>query len=273
VPSDKRQRQRENSRAREQAAIAAQARRKRRNQGVAVVVGAIVVVALLFLFGPLGGSDDNSPKKKTAAVTTTTKKSTATTAANVGDPNSCPPAEGTPTAYRSFPSAPKMCIDVNKKYDALVKTDAGEFTMQLDPKVAPKTVNSFVFLARNHFYDGVIYHRVIPGFMVQGGDPEGSGGGGPGYSIPDEFSANHKFAVGDVAMAKTSAANSGGSQFFVVTGPQGESLPPQYTWFGTVTKGMDVVKKIEGDGNADLSSNGVPPKVTHKMISVTITEE
>ena len=136
-------------------------------------------------------------------------------------------------------------------------------------------MNNFVFLARNHFYDGVIYHRVIPGFMVQGGDPEGTGSGGPGYSIPDEFSTDHKFAVGDVAMAKTPAPNSGGSQFFVVIGPQGESLPPQYTWFGKVVDGIETVEKIESDGdeNADADGTGTVLKATHHIVSVTITEE
>ena len=215
--------------------------------------------------------DDNS--KNASANSTTTSLTPTTLALRKGDPNTCPPTAGTSKRFSIFETAPKMCIDAAKTYDATVKTDVGTYTVHLDPTVAPQTVNSFVFLARNHFYDGVIYHRVIPGFMIQGGDPEGTGSGGPGYSIPDEFSPDHKFAVGDLAMAKTTAPNSGGSQFFVVTGPQGESLPPQYTWFGTVTSGLDVVKAIEEDGNSDPAAGGVPPKVTHKIISVTITEE
>ncbi len=104
--------------------------------------------------------------------------------------------------------------------------------------------------------------------MIQGGDPTGSGSGGPGYNLPDEFQPGYKFVVGDVAMAKTASPNSAGSQFFVVIGPQGEALPAEYTPFGRVTYGLDVVQKIEGDGSPDGA-----PKVVHKIISVKITEE
>ncbi|HUR78381.1 MAG TPA: peptidylprolyl isomerase [Acidimicrobiales bacterium] len=260
MPSDKRQRQRENSLARQQAIAAAEQQAKRRRQIIGVVAGAIAIVGALYFFGPLGGSDDDD-SSATSTTTTTRAKSSKV---------ACPPKEGTAERTTTFAAAPKGCIDVDKSYSALIKTDAGDVTVELDPKIAPETVNSFVFLARNRFYEGLTFHRVLKNFMIQGGDPEGTGGGGPGYTIPDEFSPKHKFRVGDIAMAKTAAPDSGGSQFFVVIGPQGEALPPQYTFFGRVTSGLDVVKAIEADG---AESDPNPPAVVHKIVSVTITEE
>ena len=111
-------------------------------------------------------------------------------------------------------AAPTTVIDPSRSYTATIKTDKGDITVQLDPKTAPVTVNSFVFLACSGFYDGVTFHRVLPGFVAQGGDPTGTGSGGPGYTIPDEFS-NVPFEKGTLGMAKTSAPNSGGSQFFI----------------------------------------------------------
>ncbi|MEY2399176.1 MAG: hypothetical protein QOJ00_2350, partial [Actinomycetota bacterium] len=205
MPSDKRQRQRENSRARQEALIAAQARRKRRNQIAAVVAAIAVVAAVLFYVSR--GNDDNTKVSAGKSTTTAVKKksSTTTAAAGVGDPNTCPPADGTSKQFRSFPSAPKMCIDTAKKYTADVKTDIGNFTITFDAKEAPKTVNNFVFLARNRFYDNTIFHRVIPDFVDQGGSPDGTGGGGPGYQFEDEIPAGYKYQIGDIAMANSGA--------------------------------------------------------------------
>jgi cyclophilin family peptidyl-prolyl cis-trans isomerase len=239
---------------------AAAARSKRRRQTAAVIAGTLAIVALLYFFGPLGGSDDNND--------TASKASTSTTA-NAAAPK-CPPAAGTAERTTTFKAAPRMCIDKNKNYNALIKTDAGDVTVKLDAKAAPVTVNNFVFLARNHYYDGIVFHRVIKNFMIQGGDPEGTGSGGPGYTIPDEFSKDHKFKVGDIAMAKTAAPDSGGSQFFIVIGPQGEALPAEYAYFGHVTEGLDIVHAIEADG---ADADPTPPAVKHQIVSVTITEE
>jgi cyclophilin family peptidyl-prolyl cis-trans isomerase len=147
-----------------------------------------------------------------------------------------------------------------------VETDVGTFNVALDAKAAPKTVNNFVFLAREHFYDGVTFHRVIPGFVVQGGDPQGNGSGGPGYKFADELPKAGAYKVGSLAMAN-SGPNTNGSQFFIITGSQGTQLPPNYSLFGNVNSGMDVVKNIEAGG----SSSGTPTTV-HKMTRVTITE-
>ena len=139
--------------------------------------------------------------------------------------------------------------------------------MELDPRLAPRTVNNFVFLARNRYYDGITFHRVIPDFVVQGGDPLGDRTGGPGYTIPDELPEAGAYAVGSVAMANQSAPDTGGSQFFIVTGSRGVALPPEYSLFGSVVEGMDVVKAIEAVGSAD----GTPTEVV-TMNSIEITE-
>jgi cyclophilin family peptidyl-prolyl cis-trans isomerase len=125
-----------------------------------------------------------------------------------------------------------------------------------------------VFLSRYRAYEDVPFHRVIPGFVVQGGDVEsGSGSGGPGYEYADELPEKGQYEIGSVAMAN-SGPNTNGSQFFVVTGDQGVQLPPNYSLFGKVTEGMDVVKKIEADGSA-----GGTPTVVHKIVKVTIDEK
>ena len=149
---------------------------------------------------------------------------------------------------------------------AKVETDAGAFTIELDPGKAPVTVNNFVSLARFHYYDGIVFHRVIPGFVIQGGDPQGTGTGGPGYQFADELPRQGEYRVGSLAMAN-SGRDTNGSQFFVITGDQGVALPPNYALFGQVTSGLDVVKKIEADGDPSGT-----PRVVHKMTKVTITE-
>jgi cyclophilin family peptidyl-prolyl cis-trans isomerase len=240
--------------------MAAVAQRRRRRTQTIVVVGAAVIIGGLLFWAQRGGDDDKT--SATAPTTSTTLKP------RKGNADECPPAKGTAKRFTTFDHAPIMCIDPAKKYTAAIKTDIGTITADLLPDVAAQTVNNFVFLARNHYYNGIVFHRVIPGFMDQTGDPLGNGTGGPGYTIPDEFSADHKFVDGDVAMAKTAAPNSGGSQFFIVDGPQGQSLPAEYTYFGHVTKGFSVVTRINKDG-----SGGGKPNVEHHMVSVTITEE
>ena len=136
-----------------------------------------------------------------------------------------------------------MTINENATYTATMKTSKGDITITLDPKKAPKTVNNFVFLSKQGYYDGLTFHRVIDGFMIQGGDPTGTGSGGPGYSFEDELPAAGEYKIGSVAMANA-GPNTNGSQFFIVTGPNGVSLPPNYSLFGQVTKGQDVAEAI-----------------------------
>jgi cyclophilin family peptidyl-prolyl cis-trans isomerase len=184
----------------------------------------------------------------------------------------CPKSPATELKKAKYSSAPAMTIDPSKTYTATVKTDIGTFTFALDAKNDPQTVNSFVFLAEHGFYNCVIFHRVIPQFMDQTGDPTGTGSGGPGYTIPDELPATaskaaDQYPLGSVAMANTGQPHTGGSQFFIVAGSEGESLPASYSLFGHVTSGMKVVEQINKDGSAA----GVPPDVTHRMLKVTIS--
>ena len=261
MPSEKRQRIRENQAKKAQAEAAMKRRSKTRRRIIYIVVGALIALTAIYFVSRGSSSSSSAPKTKTPTASTTT-----TTATKAIAPV-CPPAAGSATREIAFTKAPPMCINPSASYTAIVKTDVGTFDIALDAKAAPKTVNNFVFLARYHFYDGVTFHRVIPGFVVQGGDPTGTGSGGPGYTIPDELPKAGAYKIGSVAMANTGQPNSGGSQFFIVVGTQGEQLPPSYSLFGQVTSGMSVVQKIAADGGA--SPNGTP-KVVHKMISVTI---
>src|SRR5688572_28382040 len=143
-----------------------------------------------------------------------------------------------------------MNIDPKKRYTATIDTSAGTMTAELYPDDAPATVNNWVFLAREGFYEGVIFHRVIPGFMIQGGDPTGTGTGGPGYSVKAEFN-DTKHDRGVLSMARSEDPDSAGSQFFVMHARY-PSLDGQYTAFGKVTKGLEVIDKIvNAPRNAD----------------------
>jgi peptidylprolyl isomerase len=177
-----------------------------------------------------------------------------------------PAADGSSPKTQRFDGPPPMVIDPTKQYQAEVVTSKGTMTIVLDAVGAPKTVNNFVFLARWHYYDGIVFHRIIPGFMLQGGDPEGSGRGGPGYRFDDELPAPGRYEIGSLAMANA-GPNTNGSQFFIVSGPDGTSLPPSYSLFGKVVGGLDVVKAIESVG----SRSGAPSEPV-VIESVAITE-
>ncbi len=161
---------------------------------------------------------------------------------------------------------PEMTIDPSRRYTAKVATSHGAMTIALDPVAAPTTVNSFVFLARQGFYDGVVFHRIIPGFVIQGGDPTGTGTGGPGYKFDDELPPPGRYEVGSLAMANA-GPNTNGSQFFVISGPDGVRLPPQYSLFGKVVSGLDTVSTIDA-----LGTRGGTPRERVVIESVTITE-
>ena len=161
-----------------------------------------------------------------------------------------------PPTRKTYDAPPKMTIDVNKKYVATIETDKGKIVCELFPKAAPQTVNSFVFLAREHFYDGLTFHRVVKDptpFVIQGGDPNGDGSGGPGYMLPLETKDNpHLHETGALAMARTNDPNSAGSQFYITLAPvhflDPSDQSPGYTVFGQTTEGQDVADKIaKGD--------------------------
>ncbi len=219
----------------------------------ATVLAAVIVSAC-------GGSGNttSTPSPQTPA-TGGTPVAASTPAATSTQPG------GTTTTPKTYAAPPPMTIDVNKKYFATIKMDIGDIKLELFPKDAPVTVNNFVFLARNHFYDGVTFHRVIPGFVAQAGDPTGTGSGGPGYTIKDEVNAR-KFLDGTIGMAKTSAPNSAGSQWFICYAPQ-PNLDGKYTAFGQIVSGRDVLDKIMPRDPATATTPGT------KINTIVIEEQ
>ena len=168
---------------------------------------------------------------------------------------------------KKYSQAPEMSIDPSKRYTASMETTLGTIVISLDPIAAPKTVNNFVFLSEQGYYDDVIFHRIINGFMCQGGDPAGSGLGGPGYEFVDELPSSHRYVKGAVAMANR-GPNTNGSQFFICS----KDLSPKdiqtlYSIFGQVVKGLEVVVAMQ---NVAIGS-GNRPKTDVVIKSVTIT--
>ena len=162
--------------------------------------------------------------------------------------------------------APKQTVEPGEELTAVMQTSCGTFDIALDTKRAPKTTNSFAYLAEQGFYDDLDFHRIVPGFVIQGGDPLGTGTGGPGYTVVEKPPANLAYTKGTVAMAKSSAEppGSSGSQFYVVTGADA-GLPPEYALVGKVSKGLDVVERIGKLGTASEK-----PKQTVLIEEVTI---
>lgn len=219
------------------------------------------------------GSTTSTLDPNTPTTTLTPLPSTIAAATLTGD-TPCPAADGSSPRTITFAKAPPTCIDATKTYTAEVTTSKGAYTIALDPKAAPNTVNNFVVLARYHFFDNTICHRAIPAFAVQCGDPTGTGQGGPGYKFNDELPAAGSYKVGSIAMANSGpGTNTNGSQFFIITGDKGVALSPDYSLFGQVTDGLDTtVKALDALGNPDQAANGVPPLEQIIVQSVTITE-
>jgi peptidyl-prolyl cis-trans isomerase B (cyclophilin B) len=165
-------------------------------------------------------------------------------------------------------TAPTHPLDADKTYSLVVDTNCGSFTIELDPKLAPKTAASLVALAKDGYFDDTIFHRVVPGFVIQGGDPSQTGAGGPGYTTVDVPPADAKYTRGVIAMAKggTEAPGTSGSQFFVVTADDA-GLPPDYAIVGKVAEGMDAVDRIDALGVGDG-----PPSQPVVVTSVTVDE-
>jgi cyclophilin family peptidyl-prolyl cis-trans isomerase len=182
------------------------------------------------------------------------------------------PTESTTTAEKSWKTPPAMSIDTSKTYCAVVQTSKGSFTLELFAKDSPKTVNNFVFLAKNNFYNGIVFHRIIKTFMIQTGDPTGTGTGGPGYQFEDELTSPYQYEEGVVAMAN-SGPNTNGSQFFINTA-NNTPMDNLYSKFGKVVVGMDTVKKIAATPvvmGSDNQLSSPTEKVT--IDSVTIVEK
>lgn len=212
---------------------------------VFAVVAAGVVAAVLI--GQGGGSGDDTSGSGQASA------------------DGCKEVEAPEPKTTSF-EAPKQVLKKGEEATAVVKTSCGTFEIALDTERAPKTANSFAFLAEEGFYDDLTFHRVAPGFVIQGGDPEGTGTGGPGYSVDEKPPPNLSYTRGIVAMAKSSAEPPGrsGSQFYVVTAADA-GLPPEYALVGKVSKGYDVVERIDA-----LGTPSEKPKQTVLIEEMTI---
>jgi len=180
-------------------------------------------------------------------------------------PHAFPALDGSSPKTQKFNDQPEMGIDPSKRYTATMETSLGTIVIALDPIKAPKTVNNFVFLALHHYYDGIIFHRIIDGFMCQGGDPDGSGRGGPGYRFDDELPKAGQYQVGSIAMANA-GPNTNGSQFFLISGRSGVGLPPSYSLFGQIVKGLDVLDTMQHVP----TGGGDRPKTDVVIDSVTI---
>jgi cyclophilin family peptidyl-prolyl cis-trans isomerase len=197
------------------------------------------LLALALLAGCGGGGDDESAGTTEATTTTTSSSSS-------GECNEVEAPEPQPRTGKK----PTETLDASDTYELVMDTNCGSFTITLDPKQSPNTVASLVALVRAGYFDHTIFHRIVPGFVIQGGDPTATGTGGPGYSTVDKPPATAKYTHGVVAMAKTGAEAPGtsGSQFFVVTGDD-VGLPPDYAIVGKVTDGLDVVDRIGALGD------------------------
>ncbi len=273
MPTDKRQRQRQTQQERQAAIAAARKRQQTRTRAMAGGFLALVLIAGVAVL-VIPGDDKKTvsasgPTTTVAAVKKPVDLPPVPAGASVKGDTPCPPTDGSAARTTAFEKAPPLCVDAAKSYTADMQTSKGLMTITLDVKSAPKTVNNFVVLARYKYFDGIAFHRIIPGFVLQGGDPMQTGMGGPGYKFEDELPKAGSYKTGSLAMAN-SGANTNGSQFFVISGPTGTSLPPQYSLFGQVTQGLEVIKAIEDVGIAG-TQDGKPSEVV-KILSVTIKE-
>jgi cyclophilin family peptidyl-prolyl cis-trans isomerase len=215
-----------------------------------------LLVALAFVAGCGSGNDESASGTDTGTTTTAVSE-----CADVDAPAARTPEPG---------KAPSQPLDVSKTYTLVFDTSCGSFTVTLDQELAPKTSASLVALAKDGYFDDTIFHRVVPGFVIQGGDPTQTGSGGPGYSTVDIPPSDAKYTKGVVAMAKSQAEGPGtsGSQFFVVTG-EDAGLPPDYAIVGKVTEGMDTVERIDALG---IPGGDGPPTKPVVISSVTVGE-
>ncbi len=225
--------------------------------------GAASVAAMALVACSSGGTATQSPLPTPRPATTVAPTAPAAAASNSGDVAS---RDG------KYKSPPPMTIDKSKKYTATIATNKGTMKAELYADTAPVTVNNFVFLANDHFYDGVIFHRIVAGFVIQGGDPTGTGGGGPGYKFPDEpIPANRSYEKGTLAMAN-SGPNTNGSQFFICLDnlTAKGALPKSYTIFGKVTEGLDTIDKILAVPRT-AGGDGAQSKPTEKVFMENVT--
>ena len=248
-------------------------RRRRERQRIAVIAVALVVALIggVVAFAAFTGSE--TPPAASGTPTPSASASPQPVACG----GKVPPAASTVSGFNDkYSHPPKLTIDTSTTYIATMQTSCGTIKIELDPKIASDTVNSIVFLVRQHFYDGSTFHRIARDFVIQGGDPTGTGSGGPGYSTVSPPPKNAKYPVGTVAMAKAGSdpAGAAGSQFFIVTSSSAQAaLAPSdsglYAIVGHIVSGMNVVQKIAGLSIQGGTSDG-PPAETVYIDTVTI---
>lgn len=248
MPSEKRQRQRENRQLKVEQEEKAERSDQFRQYGFMAAIIAVALIGGLALLAYTSGDDepDTEAAEAQADDTAESDDAAADTADVSSEPLPCPAEDGSSARTLEFPASPPVCIDESATYIATFDTNLGTIVAELDASQAPQTVNNFVYLARYHYYDDTVFHRIIDDFVIQGGDPVGDvpGTGNPGYFIEEEAPDAGEYQVGSLAMAKQTAPGTTGAQFFIITGAQGEALPNQYSLFGQVTEGIDVVQAI-----------------------------
>jgi cyclophilin family peptidyl-prolyl cis-trans isomerase len=283
--SDKHARQKEHrdrlAEARQQ--MESQARRRRLMTIIGGVLGLAIVIGVVVVLTSGGGDDETADATTSTSTPTTSVGDGSTTTVDAGAaelpapppgatltaPTECPPAEGATERVQVFQGPPPECIDPDASYTATFDTTEGSFTAQLDAKAAPETVNNFVVLSRYRYYDGVPFHRVVPGFVIQAGDGDGApwGNNDLGYEFGDEL-PDSSDAYTDYSLAMANAGpDTNGSQFFVVLPGGGQQLQPLYSFFGQVTEGQEVVDAIGALGTATQE-----PSKAVVINSITITE-
>jgi cyclophilin family peptidyl-prolyl cis-trans isomerase len=226
----------------------------------------LVLVALAAGCGSSNSSSSGSSAASSAASGAAAPASTQTASKKPG----CTTVQAPAPRKSGGETKPRGKLDASQTYTVTIQTNCGAFAFKLDVKDSPDTTAAFAGLVRRGFFNGLIFHRIVPGFVIQGGDPAGTGTGGPGFSTVDPPPRDAQYTLGTVAMAKTQTEPDGaaGSQFFVVTAPDAQ-LPPQYALLGKVTKGIDVVKQIGKLGNP-TDPNGTPTRVV-EMKKVTVS--
>jgi len=275
VGTEKRERQKANRALGQQQEQQEQSRARFTRIGI-IIIGAIVaIVALVLIANVFTGDDSDDAATDPVDEVTDVPDETLpeTTVPDFTDPDDveipvvdlnpnevvpegCPPIEGTEEQTQQFDKAPEFCLDPEIAYTAVITTNLGTIEVRLDQEQAPNTVNSFVFLARNNYFDDTICHRIIQDFVVQCGDPTGTGTGGPGYTTNDELPDAGQYQLGSLAMANA-GPDTQGSQFFLISGPQGEALPPAYSLFGQTTAGgLDIIADMNARGS--LEGSGTP---------------
>jgi cyclophilin family peptidyl-prolyl cis-trans isomerase len=266
--TEKRNRKKENRRQRLDDLAKQQQRKRTRKLATRAAIFIAVVVGVALIISVSGGSDSTSTSDTTVDTTATAPVE----GRAITGETPCPAVDGSEARASTFENAPSNCLDASKTYTAVVTTNKGEFSIVLDQTKAPLAANNFVTLARYKYFDNTQCHRAILDFVVQCGDPTATGSGGPGYSFADELPQAGEYKLGSIAMAN-SGPNTNGSQFFIITGDQGVTLPPSYTLFGQVTSGLDTtVPALNAASNPDPAANGVPPLETLTIVSVVITE-